>query len=124
MNKDKILGLLKPYFEQRDDVLMAFLFGSWAFDKQCHESDVDIAVYFRPEDGRLELEDSEAIFESEADIWREIEEMLEREGGSSDPEPSSTKHCRECYQRHSYRNQGQGLVYRFHASCYLRGDGL
>ena len=76
LNKEKIMGVLKPYFEQRADIIMAFLFGSWAADRPCAESDVDVAVYFKPKSGRLEWDDSDARYEAEAAIWLDVERML------------------------------------------------
>jgi predicted nucleotidyltransferase len=79
LSKDKIIALLKPYFQQRGDVLMAFLFGSWASGRSCEESDVDIAVYFRPHEGRLEIENPDARYEEEPALWRLVEETLGKE---------------------------------------------
>lgn len=79
LNKDIIIGLLKPYFEKRDDVVMAFLFGSWATGRYCGESDVDIAVYFKPVSGRMEWEEFDARYEGEDDIWRDAEKILGKE---------------------------------------------
>lgn len=45
---DKILGLIKDYFVQRENVSFAFLFGSAARGRIRKESDIDIAVYFWP----------------------------------------------------------------------------
>lgn len=39
---------LKFYFEMKDKIVMAFLFGSWAKGLNRPDSDVDIVVYFRP----------------------------------------------------------------------------
>ena len=44
--KDKI-ELVRNYFRQRPEVLMAFVFGSYATGRQTSASDFDIAVYFR-----------------------------------------------------------------------------
>ncbi len=79
LNKDKIVRLLQPYFEKREDIIMAFLFGSWANDRGCKESDVDIAVYFKPKTGRLELEAFDVRYGEEGAIWLEIERILGKE---------------------------------------------
>lgn len=42
----RILGTLKRYFASRDDVVVAFLFGSHARGKATRRSDVDVAAYF------------------------------------------------------------------------------
>ena len=39
-----ITGKLKDFFRDRDDVLLAFLFGSAAAGRETDESDIDIAV--------------------------------------------------------------------------------
>ncbi|GAN34216.1 MULTISPECIES: nucleotidyltransferase domain-containing protein [Candidatus Brocadia] len=49
MNTNKIVEKLKVYFEKRDDISFAFLFGSWARGQDGIDSDVDIAIYFVPE---------------------------------------------------------------------------
>jgi len=45
-SKIKMLEILKDYFEERNDVAFAFLFGSAARGKIRREGDIDIAVYF------------------------------------------------------------------------------
>ena len=45
------LRTLKEYFERRDDIAFAFLFGSGAKGRVRKEGDIDIAVYFWPEKG-------------------------------------------------------------------------
>jgi predicted nucleotidyltransferase len=79
LNKEKIMGVLKPYFEQRADIVMAFLFGSCATGAFCGESDVDIAVYFKPRGGRLEWEASGVRYEEEAALWLDVERILGKE---------------------------------------------
>lgn len=79
LTKDKILSLLQPYFEKREDVIMAFLFGSWATNKICKESDVDIAVYFKPKTGRLEMEAFDVRYGDEGAIWIDVERILGKE---------------------------------------------
>ena len=60
---------------------MAFLFGSWAKGSERPDSDVDIAVYFRPKGGSMEWEQPGAHYESEGEIWSDLERMLERDVG-------------------------------------------
>lgn len=79
LNKDKIVEKLKPYFKKRDDIVMAFLFGSWARGVHCEESDIDIAIYFKPKSGHLEWEDFNVKYEDEGVIWLELEKMLKKE---------------------------------------------
>ena len=66
---------MKEYFENRQDVEMAFLFGSRAKGQETSESDADIAVYFKPKSGQLEWED-ETEYENESKIWSDIEKIL------------------------------------------------
>jgi len=60
-----MLKNLKDYFEKRDDVLMAFLFGSYAKSMPHIESDIDIAVYFRTKSNRLEWEEFDIKYEGD-----------------------------------------------------------
>jgi len=56
--EQEVIDRLKEYFQARDDVSMAFLFGSQAKGTAMRESDTDIAVYFKPEGRHLEWEES------------------------------------------------------------------
>lgn len=53
---NRIVDIIKPYCEQKKEIIMAFLFGSYASDHPCKESDIDIAVYMKNEDNDLEIE--------------------------------------------------------------------
>jgi len=75
---DQMLKNLKDYFEKRDDVLMAFLFGSYAKSMPHIESDIDIAVYFRTKSNRLEWEEFDIKYEGEDEIWLDLEKLLKR----------------------------------------------
>ena len=57
--REQKIERLKDYFDKRNDVVLAFLFGSHAKGAPyVHEhSDWDIGVYFTPTTGRLEWED-------------------------------------------------------------------
>lgn len=77
--KGEIIPALRDYFEMREDILMAFLFGSWAKDQGGIESDVDIAIYFEAKKNALEWENCSFFSENEATIWREIERIVQRE---------------------------------------------
>ena len=52
---------LKNYFENRKGIAFAFLFGSYARGTATKLSDVDIAVYFYPEE-RHPIEYEEEVF--------------------------------------------------------------
>ena len=45
VNKSQIIKRSSDFFIQREDVLFAYLFGSYANDKATPHSDIDIAVY-------------------------------------------------------------------------------
>ena len=47
----KIVRITNEYFAKRDDIIFAYLFGSYAKEKQTHLSDIDIAVYIREKNG-------------------------------------------------------------------------
>lgn len=66
---------LKTYFEKRDDVVMAFLFGSQAKKTTHLSSDWDIAVYFESKE-YLELE-SRNNYPNEEKIWSDLFDILE-----------------------------------------------
>src|SRR3989344_4460824 len=53
---EEILGKLKKYFSERDDILMAFLFGSQAKGLARSESDIDIAIYLKTQSGDMDFE--------------------------------------------------------------------
>lgn len=68
---------LRNYFIQRENVVLAFLFGSAAKGSLTVESDIDIAVYFRPPKGMNGIE-TEYIDKDEDSIWRDMEIIAER----------------------------------------------
>jgi len=63
--QNKIVEKLRDYFEKRDEILMAFLFGSWAKGQEGVESDMDIAVYFKPKADIVEWEETGSYYETE-----------------------------------------------------------
>ncbi len=68
-NQNQKIQALKEYFMQRDDVVMAFLFGSQAKGYARVTSDWDIGVYFQNEDeNRVQ----------EQQIWAAVEHIVER----------------------------------------------
>lgn len=77
----ELVDILRDYFEKRDDILMAFLFGSYAKATTHKESDVDIAIYLRPASDSLEWEAFDAKYEAEDEIWLDIEMLLRRNVG-------------------------------------------
>lgn len=68
MGDDQKIQELKEYFAKRDDVVMAFVFGSRAEGRARKTSDWDIGVYFRNEEENRP---------QEQEIWREVEAIVE-----------------------------------------------
>ena len=74
----KMLESLKTYFEGRDDIAFAFLFGSAARGRVRREGDVDIAVYFKPEK-EVEWEAFNRTYQGENRIALDLERLLKKE---------------------------------------------
>jgi len=75
-DRDEAIKKLKEYFQKRDDVVMAFLFGSQA-NKRAHSgSDWDIAVYFKPEVERIEWEEHGREYLEEDKVWNDCIDIL------------------------------------------------
>lgn len=74
----EIIKTLKDYFEKRDDILMAFLFGSYAKAITHRASDVDIAVYFTTKNDQLEWEEFDIKYDTEDEIWLDVERLLKQ----------------------------------------------
>jgi predicted nucleotidyltransferase len=75
---NKILETLQEYFKSRSDISFAFLFGSAARGKIRPEGDIDIAVYFSPEEG-IEWEAFGKIYPGENRIALDLEKLLHKE---------------------------------------------
>lgn len=79
--REQKIQKLKEYFEKRDDVAMAFLFGSQAKRRVHTESDWDIAVYFTPPKAvPLEYDNTGRDYPEENRVWGELTEILETDG--------------------------------------------
>jgi uncharacterized protein len=68
------LKRIKDYLLKRQDLCMAFVFGSEASRSAGSESDLDIAVYFKPTGGEIEWE-SQTRYPEEDRIWLDIEKL-------------------------------------------------
>ena len=68
---------LKTYFASREEIAMAFLFGSAVKGTMTDESDVEFAAYFKPESGRVDLEEKKS-FHNLNEIWRDVEKITQR----------------------------------------------
>ena len=70
---------LKRYFENRNDVAFAFLFGSHARGTATKLSDIDIAVYFYPEKRHPIEYEEEIFYKSEDEVCGGAERLLKKE---------------------------------------------
>ena len=66
---------LKNYFLSKPEIIMAYIFGSYAKDRVMSESDFDIAVYYKPENNRVEYEESKE-YPEESKIWGDVERIV------------------------------------------------
>jgi uncharacterized protein len=77
-SREEIVKLLRDYFEKREDIAFAFLFGSAARGKTRREGDIDIAIYFRP--GKdVEWENFGRAYKGETRIGLDLERLLKKE---------------------------------------------
>jgi len=76
--KERLIIELREYFEKKEEVLMAFLFGSWVKNQEGLESDLDVGVYFRPKTEILEWQ-SDSYYAAEKKIWIELERIADKE---------------------------------------------
>ena len=67
--------LLKDYFAKKQDIVMVFVFGSYAKNREMSESDFDIAIYFQPIGSELEWEETKR-YDSEDAIWGDVERIV------------------------------------------------
>ena len=74
-NLEEKLPLLKAYFAKQPEIIMAFVFGSAVRGQETQESDVDIAVYFKPVGRSLEWEE-QYEYVREDEIWGEVEKIV------------------------------------------------
>jgi len=77
MDNTQSIQALKEYFTQRDDVVMAFVFGSRAQGRTHTGSDWDIAVYFTPQTSEFEFEYTDREYPEEHRIWTDLTTILE-----------------------------------------------
>lgn len=72
LSSDEIIQELSSYFSNRFDIAFAVLFGSHSRGQSGPISDIDVAVYFYPRSGELEIED-EVYYDAEDEIWAYID---------------------------------------------------
>ncbi len=75
---NKLLQVLKDYFNQREDIAFAFLFGSAAKGNVRKEGDIDIAIYFWPVKD-IEWENFNKKYKEESKIGLDLERLLKKE---------------------------------------------
>ena len=68
LNTDNITQITRDYFVGKDDIIFAYLFGSYAKEKQTHLSDIDIAVY---------INHKTCTYHKKLEILRELSKLLE-----------------------------------------------
>lgn len=76
---------LKKYFENCEEVLMAFVFGSQSKDVAIKASDWDIAVYFKPKNKnpldlfhrKIEWEEQDSEYPEEDKVWGDLIDILQ-----------------------------------------------
>ncbi len=66
---------LKKYFQEMQEISMAFLFGSESRGTATSESDADIGIYYRPAARALDWEESK-IYKDEGRIWLDVERII------------------------------------------------
>ena len=77
MNKPNLIKKLVHYFEGNAEKLhieLAFLYGSWAVNRQRSDSDIDIAILFSDDVGS-----EDAVYQTIADISAELGSVFGRE---------------------------------------------
>lgn len=81
MPQNQKIQKLKTYFEKREDIVMAFLFGSRAKGEEFsrENSDWDIAVYFKLPIDRIETE-KEFDYLHEQQVWGDCIDILKTDG--------------------------------------------
>jgi len=75
--RENTIKQLTSYFEKRDDIVMAFVFGSQATGRAHSGSDWDIAVYFTLSSDELEYEETDRDYPEEHTVWTDCIRILE-----------------------------------------------
>ena len=70
LNTENIINYVFDYLANREDILFAYLFGSYAKGNQTHLSDIDVAVY---------MEDNNQAFDQKLGILNDLTKILETE---------------------------------------------
>ncbi|MFH1896690.1 MAG: nucleotidyltransferase domain-containing protein [Candidatus Desantisbacteria bacterium] len=70
---------IREYFNKRQEVAFAFLFGSQANGQATSLSDIDIAIYFYPKHPKPIEVEMPVYYDQESKIWIELERILRKE---------------------------------------------
>lgn len=49
-NRDNLIKIMRRVFEAEEEILFAYLYGSYVHVPLLPESDIDVAIYLRPSD--------------------------------------------------------------------------
>lgn len=78
--QEELVQKLVAYFTTREDVSLAYLFGSMAGAETHAHSDVDVAIYFATANGELQYEDRDALwYNEEHEVRSTIEGITKKE---------------------------------------------
>lgn len=72
------IKVLQEYLREKKEVLMAFIFGSFVRGQQTEDSDIDIAIYLKPEENAIEMEEKHD-YPVKNEIWRKINGIMKRD---------------------------------------------
>ena len=79
VERDEKITKLTGYFKKRDDVVLAFLFGSQAKEYARPLSDWDIGIYFTPASPRIRELETDREYPAAHQIWADLVKLLEAE---------------------------------------------
>lgn len=75
----ELVKKLREYFAKRDDVVLAYLFGSFSRGEEYALSDMDIALYFKSKSGKPEYENKDVwMWDEEGQISSDLQILTKR----------------------------------------------
>lgn len=77
--EDRVMNKVKEYLENRKDVAFASLYGSYARGNATRLSDIDIAVYFYPQQRHPVEFEAENFYDGENEVWGHLQKLLKKE---------------------------------------------
>ena len=75
ITKEKIKKL-EDFFNSRVDIVMAFIFGSYAKGRTTTDSDIDLAIYFKTDAGTVEVEEREKEYPQKDEVYGSCVDIL------------------------------------------------